>query len=134
MSNIELELWVDDECVVGASGPREDAFAEIRHYWGQYAGDGTCSVYEVTRKLIPMDIVHGFVEETTKAPEPAPAGCEAWWHLKQYGYAPGGYSMKCPHCKVTVLDVDKRARCCKPCAIAFYECDQHSAVNRSDAL
>jgi hypothetical protein len=67
--------------------------------------------------------------ETCAAPDPAPAGCEEWWHLKPYGYAPGGYTMKCPHCQVTVWHVDKRARCCKQCAIAFYESAQ-SAQNR----
>jgi hypothetical protein len=67
--------------------------------------------------------------ETSPAPEPAPAGCEDWWHLRPYGYAPGKYTMKCPHCQVSVWDVDKRASCCKPCAIAFYESAQ-SEVNR----
>jgi hypothetical protein len=70
--------------------------------------------------------------ETSPAPEPAPAGCEDWWHLRPYGYAPGKYTMKCPHCQVSVWDVDKRASCCKPCAIAFYESAQ-SEVNRSVA-
>jgi hypothetical protein len=68
-------------------------------------------------------------QETSPAPEPAPAGCEDWWHLRPYGYAPGKYTMKCPHCQVSVWDVDKRASCCKPCAIAFYESAQ-SEVNR----
>jgi hypothetical protein len=79
-----------------------------------------------------LNAVDGAVptQETCAAPDPAPAGCEEWWHLKPYGYAPGGYTMKCPHCQVTVWHVDKRARCCKQCAIAFYESAQ-SAQNRS---
>lgn len=36
--------------------------------------------------------------------------------LRRYGYAPGGYMGKCRECHNTVTDIDKRARCCLPCA------------------
>lgn len=55
-------------------------------------------------------------QETRPAPEPAPAGCEEWWHLKQYGYAPGGYTIRCFDCEEKVWDCDKRASICRPCA------------------
>jgi hypothetical protein len=48
--------------------------------------------------------------------EPPRPGCEEWWHLKQYGYAPGGYIITCFDCKETVWDCDKRASICRPCA------------------
>lgn len=33
------------------------------------------------------------------------------------GYAPGGYLGKCPVCGVHMIDVDKRAIHCFPCAV-----------------
>jgi NTP pyrophosphatase (non-canonical NTP hydrolase) len=38
--------------------------------------------------------------------------------LIDYGYAPGGYMSSCLTCGETMQDVDKRCRCCKPCAEA----------------
>jgi ubiquitin len=65
VSDIELELHVDDEFAASVSGPRENAFAEMRRYWSQYASDGKCTVYEVTRKQIPIDAVLGLAQETS---------------------------------------------------------------------
>jgi hypothetical protein len=64
-------------------------------------------------------------KETLPAPEPAPAGCEEWWHLKQYGYAPGGYFIRCADCEEKAWNCDKRAAVCRPCAEK-----RHSAANR----
>lgn len=36
--------------------------------------------------------------------------------LRDYGYAPGGYWSNCIDCNADMTDVDKRCRCCKPCA------------------
>ena len=41
-----------------------------------------------------------------------------WEHLMAYGYAPGHYMNTCHVCKQTVMDVDKRAITCRPCAEA----------------
>jgi hypothetical protein len=38
--------------------------------------------------------------------------------LLDYGYAPGNYMSRCLTCDQTMQDVDKRCRCCKPCAEA----------------
>lgn len=57
--------------------------------------------------------------------EPPRPDCEEWWHLKQYGYAPGGYIITCFDCKQKVWDCDKRASICRPCAEK-----RHSAANR----
>lgn len=52
---------------------------------------------------------------------PFPAGSESladdWQHLKQYGYAPGGYMSRCSTCGDTPI-MDKRALTCRPCAEA----------------
>lgn len=53
--------------------------------------------------------------QETPADPPRP-GCEEWWHLKQYGYAPGDYIITCFDCKQKVWDCDKRASICRPCA------------------
>lgn len=43
-----------------------------------------------------------------------------WLHLKQYGYAPGGYMSKCHRCGATPI-MDKRAVTCRPCAEAMHK-------------
>jgi hypothetical protein len=63
-SSVELELHINDEFAVSVAGPRETAFAEMRRYWSQYANDGKCTVYEVTRKQVPIDTVLGLAQET----------------------------------------------------------------------
>lgn len=45
-------------------------------------------------------------------------GGEPWEHLKQYGYAPGGYLSRCFTCMQIIEFMDKRAICCRPCAEA----------------
>lgn len=50
------------------------------------------------------------------AAEPPRPGCEEWWHLRQYGYAPGGYIITCFDCREKVWNCDKRAAICRPCA------------------
>lgn len=42
-----------------------------------------------------------------------------WRHLKDYGYAPGGYMSRCRTCGDTPV-MDKRAWRCRPCAEAAY--------------
>lgn len=42
-----------------------------------------------------------------------------WQHLKNYGYAPGGYMTRCRTCGDTPI-MDKRAWRCRPCAEAAY--------------
>lgn len=44
-----------------------------------------------------------------------------WWHLRQYGYAPGHYMNKCHNCEHVIDGLDKRAIACKPCAEALHE-------------
>lgn len=61
-----------------------------------------------------------------------PACWHNWWHLKPFGYAPGKYTLKCPHCKTHVFNVDKRARACMPCATALYESQQREAGEMSE--
>jgi len=55
---------------------------------------------------------------------PAPAASKRaeadWEHLKQYGYAPGGYMFKCHACGTTTEFADKRAITCRRCAEATY--------------
>lgn len=70
MSDIELELHVDGELTAGADGPREEAYAEMRRYWAQYCNDGKCSVYEVTRKQIPIVDLLGLAQETKEELSP----------------------------------------------------------------
>lgn len=48
---------------------------------------------------------------------------EDWLHLKQYGYAPGGYMSKCHRCGATPI-MDKRAVTCRPCAEAMHKAAQ----------
>jgi len=48
--------------------------------------------------------------------EPAPEGFEEWWHLRDHGYAPGNYIIRCLDCKQQCWDCDKRAARCRPCA------------------
>jgi hypothetical protein len=62
-----------------------------------------------------------------------PACWHNWWHLKPFGYAPGKYTLKCPHCKTHVFNVDKRASACLPCATALYESKQREAGETSAA-
>ena len=49
----------------------------------------------------------------------------AWEHLKTYGYAPGGYMMTCHGCNKQVINVDKRASLCRPCAKTAYAKDTY---------
>lgn len=56
-------------------------------------------------------------------PKCKPTGSETmdWIHLKEFGYAPGGYMMRCMDCKKEVIGVDKRALRCKDCAEDLYK-------------
>lgn len=56
---IEIELHVDDYIAACVCGPRDEALAEMRRYWAQYAADGKCTVYEVTRTQINIEDVLG---------------------------------------------------------------------------
>lgn len=51
----------------------------------------------------------------TAAPSAQAGPSDDWQHLKQYGYAPGGYMSKCHRCGATPI-MDKRAVTCRPCA------------------
>lgn len=48
----EFEVWQDEECVAGTSGPRADALREAMHYAAQYELSGPVKVFEVMRTLI----------------------------------------------------------------------------------
>lgn len=52
-SNAHFDLWQDDMVVASASGPREQAYAEIMRYAEQYADTGEIEIEEVIR--IPVD-------------------------------------------------------------------------------
>lgn len=51
----------------------------------------------------------------TAAPSAQVEPSDDWQHLKQYGYAPGGYMSKCHRCGATPI-MDKLAVTCRPCA------------------
>ena len=50
-----------------------------------------------------------------------------WLHLKAYGYAPGGYMVRCSICHQMVYDNDKRSTCCRPCAEKRYASEHQQA-------
>lgn len=50
----DFEVYVNDELVASASGPRETAKAEAMNYARQYSEDGLAEVYEVSRTLIAV--------------------------------------------------------------------------------
>lgn len=68
-TEIELELYVDDEFAAGVCGPRDQAMREMRRYWAQYSQDGKCTVYEVTRTQIDIEVVLGLTAQETRACE-----------------------------------------------------------------
>ena len=63
----------------------------------------------------------GPVEHTVGRPVPERA---EWEHLLRYGYAPGNYMNTCLRCGEVTHGVDKRARCCRPCAEARHAWEQ----------
>lgn len=69
MSNVELELHVDDEFYASASGPRDEVYAEMRRYWATCCADSKCTVYEVRRVQISIDEVLGQETKVTTANE-----------------------------------------------------------------
>jgi hypothetical protein len=75
----------------------------------------TSPVQAVCDRAVHLADVPTPLKQETPAEPPRP-GCEEWWHLKQYGYAPGGYIITCFDCKQKVWDCDKRASICRPCA------------------
>jgi hypothetical protein len=63
---------------------------------------------------------------------------QEWAHLMRYGYAPGHYMNTCLQCGQTVVDVDKRATCCRACAEARHAyskppCQQCGAMTEDEA-
>lgn len=50
----EFEIWQDDMPVASASGPRDLAEREARHYAVMYGQDGPVTIYEVTRKEVSL--------------------------------------------------------------------------------
>ncbi|SFF17190.1 hypothetical protein [Methylobacterium sp. yr596] len=44
--------------------------------------------------------------------------------LRPFGYAPGGYTMKCPACQGQVHGVDKRAWRCWQCAVNAFRAEE----------
>ena len=44
--------------------------------------------------------------------------------LLRFGYAPGGYQMKCPVCRTFSYDVDKRAQRCWQCAVNAFRAEE----------
>lgn len=55
MPESEFELWQGGMPVAMASGPRETALAEIRHYAEIYGQDAPTIVYEVRRHVVDPD-------------------------------------------------------------------------------
>lgn len=67
-----------------------------------------------TRPGLVLDTGEFIPAEELNTPAPLPGKPSAT--LRDFGYAPGSYTMKCPDCQREVWDVDKRARRCKECA------------------
>lgn len=44
--------------------------------------------------------------------------------LKPFGYAPGGYMVRCRHCDAIRADLDKRAWSCRSCAVEQWQARQ----------
>ena len=56
-SDADFELHAEDGiCVAGASGPRDEAWAEIQRYGAQYGQDGPVTIYEVRRVPVPCGV------------------------------------------------------------------------------
>lgn len=53
-NEVEFEIWQDDMPVASASGSREIAEREARHYAMMYGQDGPVTIYEVTRKEVSL--------------------------------------------------------------------------------
>lgn len=51
----DYELWVGDEMVAGAFGPKKRAWQEIMRYAHQYADEGMVRIYEVKRTLVALE-------------------------------------------------------------------------------
>lgn len=49
MEHAEFEIRCDGEAVAWASGPRDEALEDSRHYAGIYAQDGQTEIYEVRK-------------------------------------------------------------------------------------
>lgn len=58
-------------------------------------------------------------------PNAAAECAEDWRHLKDYGYAPGGYMTRCRTCGDTPT-MDKRAWRCRPCAESALAAQTHA--------
>lgn len=54
--------------------------------------------------------------------------------LKPFGYAPGGYQMKCAICKTIAYDVDKRALRCWQCAVNSFRAHEIEAVAQAKRM
>jgi hypothetical protein len=77
----------------------------------------------------------GRLDPGVRRPEPERA---EWQHLLRYGYAPGNYMNTCQRCGEVAHGVDKRARCCRPCAEARHAweqppCQQCGAMTADEA-
>lgn len=53
--------------------------------------------------------------------------------LTPFGYAPGGYQMRCS-CGDLAYNVDKRAMRCRPCAVAAYQAKRVAATAQSQRM
>lgn len=54
--------------------------------------------------------------------------------LKPWGYAPGNYFSTCYQCKGIIGDLDKRANCCRPCAVRMHAAPVESNPAVKDSL
>jgi len=82
---------------------------------------GTASMYAQQRGwAVTEQWMQGFnackdaIDAALALPHPKPVSSD----LRDYGYAPGNYMGHCITCDQTMEWVDKRCRCCEPCAIA----------------
>ncbi len=73
-------------------------------------------VYMPLSRLLPdlHERING-APALSAAPSAQAEPSDDWQHLKQYGYAPGGYMSKCHRCGATPI-MDKLAVTCRPCA------------------
>lgn len=54
--------------------------------------------------------------------------------LKPFGYAPGGYEMKCPVCRAPAYNVDKRAMRCWQCAVNAFRAAEVKAADTAKLM
>lgn len=69
-ADAHFDLWQDDMVVASATGPREQALAEIQHYAAVYGQDGPVQIEEVIR--IPVSAAIDACHQQSATPDKHP--------------------------------------------------------------